>query len=39
MGKFNIIKTPIEGLLIIEPTIFGDKRGFFVESYSKRDFE
>ncbi len=39
MGKFNVIETPIEGLIIIEPTVFGDKRGFFLESYSKRDFE
>lgn len=39
MAKFNIIKTPIEGLLIVEPTVFGDKRGFFLESYSKRDFQ
>ena len=39
MSKFNVIKTPIEGLLIIEPTVYGDKRGFFLESYSKRDFE
>lgn len=39
MAKFNVIKTPIEGLLIIEPTVLGDKRGFFFESYSKRDFQ
>lgn len=39
MAKFNAIKTPIEGLMIIEPTVFGDNRGFFVESYSKRDFQ
>lgn len=39
MSKFNIIKSPIEGLVVIEPTVFGDNRGFFMESYSKRDFE
>lgn len=39
MGKFNVIKTPIEGLLVIEPTVFGDNRGFFMETYSERDFE
>ncbi len=39
MSKFNVIETPIEGLLVIEPTVFGDKRGFFMESYSKRDFQ
>lgn len=32
------MKTPIEGLVIIEPTVFGDERGFFMESYSRRDF-
>lgn len=38
MGKFNAIKTSIEGLTIIEPTVFGDQRGFFMESFSERDF-
>lgn len=38
MGKFKAIQTPIEGLLVIEPTVFGDKRGFFLETYSERDF-
>ena len=35
----NVIKTDIEGVLIIEPKIFGDSRGYFYESYSQRDFE
>ena len=39
MGKFKRIETGIEGLYIIEPTVFGDDRGFFFESYSKKDFE
>ena len=30
----NVIKTAIEGLLIIEPDVFGDERGFFVETYN-----
>ena len=34
----NIIKTDIEGVVIIEPKVFGDSRGFFFESYSQRDF-
>lgn len=38
MGKLTVTETPIEGLLIIEPAVHGDKRGFFMESYSKRDF-
>ncbi len=35
---FKITKTPLEGLLIIEPQKFGDSRGFFMESYKKSDF-
>jgi len=35
----EIIKTKIEGLLIIEPRIFSDQRGYFFESFSQRDFE
>ena len=34
----NVIPTGIEGLLIIEPRVFGDERGYFFESYSERDF-
>ena len=33
------INTPIEGLVIIEPTLFGDDRGYFLESYNKKKFE
>lgn len=39
MSKFKRIETGIEGLVVIEPTVFGDERGFFMESYSRRDFE
>ncbi|MBB6062811.1 dTDP-4-dehydrorhamnose 3,5-epimerase [Thermosipho japonicus] len=39
MGKFKRIDTPIQGLYIIEPTVFGDSRGFFMESWNKKDFE
>lgn len=35
----NVIKTPIEGVVIIEPRIFTDARGYFFESYSKREFD
>ncbi len=35
----NVIKTPLEGVVIIEPRIFPDARGYFFESYSARDFE
>ena len=34
----NIIKTDIEGVMIVEPRVFGDARGYFFESYSVRDF-
>lgn len=35
----EVIKTDIEGVLIIEPKVFGDARGYFFESYSKREFD
>lgn len=35
----KIHKTNIEGVLIIEPRVFGDERGYFFESYSQREFE
>jgi len=35
----NIIKTAIEGVLIIEPRIFEDARGYFFESFSQREFD
>jgi len=34
----NIIKTDFPGLLIIEPKVFGDARGYFFESYSEKIF-
>ena len=39
MGNFKFIETKIKELYIIEPKVFGDNRGYFMESYSKRDFE
>ena len=35
----NVIKTAIEGVLIIEPRIFEDARGCFFESFSQREFD
>jgi dTDP-4-dehydrorhamnose 3,5-epimerase len=35
----NIITTPIEGLLIIEPRVFNDERGYFYESYNEQAFK
>ncbi len=34
----NVIKTDIDGVVIIEPRIFGDARGYFYESWSEKDF-
>jgi len=36
---FNFIKCNIEGLVEIQPKIFGDERGYFFESWSQRDYE
>ena len=38
MGKFNFIETKIKDLYIIEPKVFGDNRGYFMETYNKNDF-
>ena len=35
----KVIKTDIEGVVVIEPEVFGDHRGYFMESYSERDFD
>lgn len=35
----NVIKTEIEGVLIIEPRLFRDARGYFFESFSQREFD
>lgn len=34
----NVIKTELDGVVIIEPMVFGDARGYFFESFSERDF-
>lgn len=35
----NVIKTDIPEVLIFEPKVFGDERGFFMESFNHKDFE
>ena len=35
----EVIKTAIPGLLILEPKVFGDTRGYFMESWNQRDFD
>lgn len=39
MSQIKVEKCPIEGLYIIEPTVHGDRRGYFMETYNKHDFE
>lgn len=39
MGNFNFIKTEIDGMFIIEPTVFGDDRGCFLETYHYDEFK
>ena len=35
----EVIKTAIDGVVIIEPRIFEDSRGYFYESFSQREFD
>ena len=35
----NIIKTAIDGVIIIEPRVFGDERGYFFESFNLKEFK
>lgn len=39
MGKFIFTKADIDGLYVIEPTVFGDNRGYFMETYNHNDFK
>ena len=39
MGQIKVTKLPIDGLYIIEPAVHGDSRGYFMETYNKRDME
>lgn len=39
MSKIKIIETNIKGLVVLEPTIFGDERGYFLETYNKKELE
>jgi dTDP-4-dehydrorhamnose 3,5-epimerase len=38
MGRFSFKETNIEGLFIVEPTLFGDDRGYFMETYHQKEF-
>lgn len=37
--SINVLHTNLPGVLILEPKVFGDARGYFFESWSQRDFE
>ena len=39
MGKIKVTTCQIEGLKVIEPTVFGDDRGYFMETYNYNDFK
>lgn len=39
MGKIKVTTCEIEGLKVIEPTVFGDERGYFMETYNYNDFK
>lgn len=39
MGKFQVENCEIEGLKVITPTVFGDERGYFMETYQYADFK
>lgn len=38
MASIKVIKTHIEGLIVIEPQVFGDDRGYFMETYNRQAF-
>lgn len=39
MGRIHVEQTPLSGIYVIEPQVFGDERGYFFESYNERDFQ
>lgn len=39
MGQIKVTKAPIEGLYVIEPTVHGDSRGYFMETYNEKDMK
>ena len=38
MGKFTFVETGLPGVLVLEPTVFGDARGYFMETFQKEEF-
>ena len=39
MGQIKVTEAPIKGLYIIEPTVHGDERGYFMETYNQKDMQ
>ena len=39
MGQIKVTQAPIKGLYIVEPSVHGDSRGYFVETYNQRDMD
>ena len=39
LGKIKVTKAPLEGLYVIEPKLYSDYRGYFMETYNKKDLE
>lgn len=39
MGQIKVTKTPVDGLYVIEPTVHKDLRGYFMETYNRREME
>lgn len=39
VGKFNFEQTPIKDLYVVSPTVFGDDRGYFMETYHYEEFK
>ncbi|MEG0178016.1 MAG: dTDP-4-dehydrorhamnose 3,5-epimerase [Oscillospiraceae bacterium] len=38
MSNFNFLNTAVNGVIVIEPAVFGDARGYFMETYHKEEF-
>jgi len=38
MSKFNFVETGIKDLVVVEPTVYGDERGYFLETYNYGEF-
>ena len=39
MGNFKFTKTDIEGMFVVEPAVYGDNRGYFMETYNENDMK